>query len=288
MRNSAATLRDAIESITSQDFPPELIEMIFVDDGSTDKTLSIIESYVPEVDMQVKIFHHEWKGLGYSRNVVVNNASGDYIIWVDGDITLSRSHVRKQVNFMEKNPKVVIAGGSFELVPRQSLVALLDNLGYVAYRLLYGEKSSNLPGTGGAIFRVEAIRQIGGFDDRIRGSGEDIDIAYRVKSAGWLVVRDKALFYGRCKETWNGLWKQYVWHGYGAHYVSHKNKGIMSLPKMSPPIMFFAGVMYGCAVYKLIKRKIAFFLPLHFVFKNIAWWFGFLKSHMEGYGHQLN
>jgi len=199
---------------------------------------------------------------------------------------LPRDHVRKQVEFMERHSNVAIAGGSFGMWSQASLVAILDNLVYVAHCLKYGEKSSNLPGTGGAIYRVEAIRQIGGFDPNIRGSGEDVDVAYRVKSAGWKVVRDKALFYGRCKETWKELWSQYLWHGYGAHYINHKNKGILSLPKMSPPVTFFAGFVYSIIAYKSIRRKIVFLLPFHLIFKNVAWWLGFFKSHLEGYGHE--
>ncbi|MEM5867131.1 MAG: glycosyltransferase [Candidatus Aenigmatarchaeota archaeon] len=44
-----------------------------------------------------------------SINVVVKNASGKYIIWVDCDMILPKDHVQKQVEFMEQNPKVGIA-----------------------------------------------------------------------------------------------------------------------------------------------------------------------------------
>jgi glycosyltransferase involved in cell wall biosynthesis len=287
IRNSASTIREAIESIISQDFSHELMEVIFVDDGSTDRTLCLIMDYISRMDMQVKVFHQEWKGLGPARNVVVKNASGDYIIWVDGDIVLPKDHVCKQVEFMRRHPKTAIAGGSFGIRPQASLVAFLENLAYLTYRLRYGEKSSSMPGTGGAIYRVEAIRQVGGFDENIRGSGEDIDVAYRVKSAGWLVVRDKAVFYGKCKETWRELWNQYLWHGYGAHYVNHKNRGIISLPKMLPPISFFSGIIHSLMAFQLVQRKIVFLFPFHLIFKNIAWWIGFLKSHSRGYGHNM-
>jgi len=285
VKNAEATIKDAIESILVQDFPHELMEVIFVDDGSKDGTLSIIESYVPKMDMQVKVFSQEWRGLGPSRNLVVEKATGKYIIWVDGDITLPKDSIRRLVEFMEKNSDVAIAGGSFGMLNQASMVAFLDNLGYVAYRFRSGKRGS-LPGTGGAIYRVEAIKNIGGFDKNIKGSGEDIDVAYRAKCAGWSIVRDKAVFYGRSKETWKELWRQHFWHGYGAHYVSHKNRGILSLLRMSPPVIFLAGILYSIVAYKVVRRKLAFLLPFHSVFKNIAWWAGFLKSHMKGYGHK--
>jgi glycosyltransferase involved in cell wall biosynthesis len=282
VRNSAETIPETINSIMKQNYPHKLMEVIFVDDGSEDDTLSVIKEHSSKMDISVKIFHTSWRGLGPARNTVLKNAVGKYIIWVDGDITLPENHVKKQVEFMEQNPDVAIAGGTYELLNHTSLVAFLDNLGYVAYRLRFG---TSLPGTGGAIYRVEAIRQIGGFDENIKGAGEDIDVAYRVKVAGWSVVRDNASFYGRSKESWNELFRHCVWHGYGAHYLVHKNKGIISPPTMSPPIILIAGVLYSMSAYKLIKRKIAFLLPLHAIFKNVAWWTGFIKGHMEDYGH---
>lgn len=95
MRNGASTLREAIESVMAQDYPHELMEVIFVDDGSTDDTLSIIKDYASKMDMKVKIFHHKWKGLGYSRNVILKNSSCKYIVWVDGDIVIPPNYVKK-------------------------------------------------------------------------------------------------------------------------------------------------------------------------------------------------
>ena len=57
VRNSASTIRDTIDSISKQDFPCELVEIVFVDDGSEDRTLSILLDSAHEMDMQVKLLH---------------------------------------------------------------------------------------------------------------------------------------------------------------------------------------------------------------------------------------
>jgi len=117
VRNSASTIREAIESIISQDFPHELIEIIFVDDESEDNTLSVIQEYVSRINILAKVFKSSWKGLGHARQIVVGNAEGEYIVWVDGDIVLSKDFIRKQVEFMEQYPKVGIAKGKQSLEP---------------------------------------------------------------------------------------------------------------------------------------------------------------------------
>ncbi|MEM2292358.1 MAG: glycosyltransferase [Nitrososphaeria archaeon] len=283
VRNGASTLRKAIESVMIQDYPHELMEVIFVDDGSTDDTLFIMKYYASKMDMNVKVFYHKWKGLGYTRNVVVNNANGDYILWVDADLILPFNYITKMIEFMERNNRVAIAAGSYEMLDQKNLAAFLDNVEYVAYHYKSG---TNLPGTGGAMFRVKAIREIGGFDENIKGSCEDIDIAYRLLRKGWTIVRDLVPFYSQGKEGWRKYWVHSLWHGYGAHYFKHKNKHAPSLSKMTPPIALIRGIAYSVVAYKMLKQKKTFLLPIFCLFKNIGWWTGFIKGHIDGYGHK--
>jgi len=283
VKNAEATIKDAIESILVQDFPHELMEVIFVDDGSDDKTLSIINSYVPKMDMQVKVFHQEWKGLGATRNVVVNNASGDYIVWTDGDMILPRDHVRKQVEFMEKNQKVGIAKARYGICSGENLLALLEDAGFLAVDSKHGGKvTSRTLGTGGSIYRVEAIRQVGGFNDGITGVGEDMDAEYRIRKAGWLTyMGTTALFYERRMQAWKDFWDKYLWYGYGDYHLYRKNRNLFSLYKMVPIAGFVAGALYTPNAYRLTRRKSVFLLPFHFAFKMAAWCLGFIKGQIE-------
>src|SRR3990172_2362785 len=105
-RNCENTLGNALNSIINQDFPHEKMQLIFVDDGSNDRTLQIMNFYLKKIDISTKVFQTEWKGLGPVRNMIANNADGNYILWVDADEILSSSYVRRQIEYMEKNPKV--------------------------------------------------------------------------------------------------------------------------------------------------------------------------------------
>lgn len=284
VRNGEATLKKTIESIISQDFPNELMEIIFVDDGSEDRTLQIINDYVSKMDIKAKVFHHKWKGLGPSRNTVVNNAEGKYIVWVDDDIVLTRDYVGKQVKFMEQNPNVGIAAGKFGILHKTNLIAALENVERVVMDYIYGNKTRSKPvkddRIAGSIFRVRTIRQVNGFDNDIKGSGEDFDAAYKISEAGWLLhLSNEAILYHGEKETLKDLWNQSFWYGYGQHFLFHKKK------KMISPTTLIAGILYPHIAYKLMHKKKVFLLPLQYYFKKIAWFFGFLKSHMDNYGH---
>jgi biofilm PGA synthesis N-glycosyltransferase PgaC len=282
VRNAASTIREAIESIIAQDYPHELMEVIFVDDGSKDETLSIVKRYAAKMDMRVKIFHHEWRGLGYSRNIVVKNASGKYIIWVDGDMLLSKDFVKKLVRFMEKNPRVAIAKGAHGLLYTKSLVAFLENILFMIYD--FEEKDGvlrRLPGTGSSIYRLETTKKVGGFDCNLQGVGEDQDIAYRIMLSGWLIKKVHAIFYERHRQTWMALWDEYYWWGEGMSDVLRRHPNLIDLYKMLPLAGFLTGVIYSVKAYKIIKKKVVFLLPFHFTFKFTAWCLGFLNKSMK-------
>jgi glycosyltransferase involved in cell wall biosynthesis len=279
VRNCEDHVKDVILSITGQDFSPELMEVIFVDDGSTDKTLLIIESYVPKMNMRVKIFRHEWKGLGYSRNVVVNNANGEYVIWVDGDMSLSKDFVRKQVEFMDGNPDVGIGKGRYGIHHATSLVAYLENIEVIVEFLNCEQKTLFKPlGTGGSIYRVEAIRKVGGFDENIKGVGEDMDAEYRIRTSGWLLQTTTAEFYEKQRENWKDLWNEYIWHGSGGRIIFNKVSPYSMLYKMFPPTIILTVISRSCNAYKLTHKKVVFLLPLHWIFKRVAWCLGFVMG----------
>jgi len=287
VRDCESFVREAINSIINQDFSHDLIEVIFVDDGSQDDTLSIIENHISKIDMKTKIFHQERKGLGSARNMVVKNACGEYIVWVDGDMLLSTDYIRTQVEFMDKNPKVGIAKGQYTLASGPNLLSTLEIYSRAASKMVdfnYTDRThAKSMGTGGCIYRTKVIRQIGGFDKDIKGYGEDFDAEFRTRMAGWLLSTNHAQFtdYERRGVEWRQLWTRYLKRGYDSQYFLRKNKNMMNVCKMLPFAAFFAGLLHSYKIYKLTEDKVAFLLPLQYVLESTAWFIGFIKSWIK-------
>ena len=224
--------------------------------------------------------------------MVVQQANGKYIVWLDADMTLSQNYLQNQVAFMEQNPEVAIAGGKYNLNIGHGLAADLENIVY-AVDSVYGprgkvSKFGYLPGAEGSIYRVKAVRQVGGFDTSIDGAAEDTEMAYRVRANGWKLATTEEKFTESTRTSWRSLWKQYFWYGRGAHFIFHKNPNSLNLIQMSPIAGFIAGFLRSPGAYLLTHNSSFFFLPIHYTYKRIAWFFGFLNAHMEGYGHGLN
>jgi glycosyltransferase involved in cell wall biosynthesis len=288
VKDSEATLPETLESIRTQDFPHELIELISVDDGSTDKTLSLLSAAAAKMDIKTQLFKTSWKGVGAARNLVVKKATGDYILWVDSDQILPKDYVRKQVDFMEQNPTVGIAVGTPGFLNEKSFILTLELIPtLIDYTQMntkrsFPWKSEKLPGTGASIFRSKAIKEVNGFDERLRLVGEDQDAAKKIKNAGWAIKLNNVFFYERHGDMANfsALWKKYFRYGYGNQLLYRERRELFSLPRMAPFAGFIAGLLYSIIAYRTTRKKIVFLLPLHFTIKKTAWFLGFLKSQI--------
>jgi len=281
VRNCEGLIEETIRSIINQNFPHKAMEIIFVDDGSQDRTLSVIQKLLLNLDIPAKVFHHAWKGLGTTRNVVVSHAEGEHIIWVDCDMSLHKNFVMKQVAFMDANPRVGIAKGRYGARAQASLAGELENMEFMVTGSRPKEKINSVPlGTGGAIYRVEAIRGVNGFDPSITGSGEDVDAEYRIKGAGWLLDLTSAVFYERRRTSWRALWNEYYWHGEGSSSLFRKDRRIIDSRKLWPPIILIVESLRVAMAYKLTGRKVALLLLFHYIFKRTAWVLGFIRRRL--------
>lgn len=106
-------LAKCLNSVTNQTY--RNLEIILLDDGSDDKSLSICKEFELK-DKRIKIFSHRNRGVSYTRNRGIEVANGEYLMFVDGDDWLDIFWVEKYVKTAEKsNADIVIGGVSFLL-----------------------------------------------------------------------------------------------------------------------------------------------------------------------------
>jgi glycosyltransferase involved in cell wall biosynthesis len=283
VRDCEASVGEAVESVLSQDFPHELMELVVVDGYSEDRTLAIVEESLSRTDIRSRVFR-ENEGLGAARQIVVDNAVGDYVVWVDGDVSLTSGYVREMVEFMEGNPRVGIAKGR-EVFSGGSLVGVLEGMRPLIFRSRNQKELLIVP-TGGAVYRVLAIKQAGGFDRSIRGAMEDADLGMRIQALGWIVAFGNPVFYHKPKQTWQALWQEYFWWGYGAHFIRHKHgKRSVIFGFELPPVAFALGFVHSVYAYRLTHKMVSVLLPVQYCFKKAAWCLGYVHGHLDRYGH---
>jgi GT2 family glycosyltransferase len=273
LKNIVGTEIAAFRSISIQDYPHKLMKLVTVCENIDEQNVDLTKT-IESCDIKTVILSSEGRGLGFSRQMVVENAEGDYLVWVDDDFVLQEDFIRKHVEFMENNP---LSGAALakELPYNNALVTKLG-----IYLTVIGRLSPKVPPSGGfEIYRLDAINQAGGYDKMITGAGEDIDIARRISYLGWQLCRNSESVFSR-KDTpssWKELWFKCYWYGYANKFLRKKHQSKIQW-EFFPLLAFCIGLRNSGRVYRECHEKEAFFLCAYDLFRSVARLEGFLKA----------
>jgi glycosyltransferase involved in cell wall biosynthesis len=112
--NGEKYVRQAIDSILGQTFSD--LEVLAVDDGSTDATAEILEGY-SQIDTRIKVFHQSNSGRpSFPRNFALDRANGDYICFVDHDDWSHPDRLRQLVSGLDAHTRWIAAFHDIQLV----------------------------------------------------------------------------------------------------------------------------------------------------------------------------
>ena len=106
--NVEAYIEKCINSVINQTYDD--IEVIIINDGSTDNTAEIIEKY-SKIDNRIKIVNKYNSGVSDSRNVGIEMFTGDYVFFLDSDDWVEKDYIIKAVDVLEKNNIDILFNG---------------------------------------------------------------------------------------------------------------------------------------------------------------------------------
>jgi glycosyltransferase involved in cell wall biosynthesis len=181
--NEERFLVEAIESVLAQSLAE--LELILVDDGSTDRSRSIAERFAA-ADQRIVVVGHPGdgnRGLSASRNLGISVASAARIAFIDGDDRWPAEKLAEQVAIMDRHPEVsLLAGGARYWSSWAGGIDEVRQIGTVRDRVIsppdallstYPLGDAEAPGVTGFLVSAEAIARIGGFEEAFPGMYED-------------------------------------------------------------------------------------------------------------------
>jgi len=179
--NGARTLRACLESLTRLNYPD--YEVILVDDGSTDSTADIALAY-PSVRY---ISHEANLGLGTARNTGIEAATGEIVAFTDADCRADEDWLYHLVNVLVQGEFAGVGGPNIP-PPEDSPLAtvVMASPGGPAHVLLTDRDAEHVPGCNMAFYK-HALLAVGGFDPVFRQAGDDVDLCWRLRQAGFKI-----------------------------------------------------------------------------------------------------
>lgn len=249
------------------------MEIIVVDGNSQDRTLSLIKNSqrIAEQDgISFKILNDEGKGLGYARQLIVENAQGEYVFWVDSDSIIPSNLIKVQLEFLKNNPSVGISI-SLVLPTGKKLIERLQ--GYTWFLpTLNSMHTKRAPYTTmqGSASPLRVLQEFEGFNVALRDVGEDSDLIRRLRIKGYSVLANpRAVVHHHMKKSCKEFLEHGIWYG-----RTRRKRPVGTLIKkcISRPLIYLALTPLA---FQTFRDPACLLVPFH----NFVWNLILLVSH---------
>ena len=204
--NGSRTIRETCEGLLELDYPD--VEVIVVDDGSTDGTGDVAREY------GFRVISTENQGLSAARNVGWQAARGEIVAYIDDDARPDAHWLRYLAHTFVTTGHAAVGGPN---VPRPEMgsveACVAAAPGGPIHVLVSDTEAEHVPGCNLAV-RRDVLARLGGFDPRFRIAGDDVDICWRMLDEGCTIgYSPAALVWHRRRDTVRGYLRQQ--RGYG-------------------------------------------------------------------------
>lgn len=221
-RNEEETIEKCLASVAAQDYPR--LQVIIVDDCSTDRTAEIVQSMQHDAAM-IRLVHGRvpppgWTGKTHALYQGAQEATGDYLLFLDADCTFSPSCIGRVVRLAVEQESDLLT-----LAPRLETVSFWEKvvmpvIGHLLFMLpltRVNDPNSKLTVVFGPfmLFKREAYRGIGGIERFKDSIVEDLVLGRAIKAGGYKLslACDPDGFitrkYESLQEIWNGFTKNF-------------------------------------------------------------------------------
>ena len=270
--NEEHYINRCLEAIKKMNTENMDLEIIVVDNGSTDKTVEISKSY------GVKVLIKQEGTIASLRNYGAINSRGEFIAFLDADCIVPEDWFEKALIYLQHDR--VIVGFRMTIPKNSNWVArcwdLLFSRRYITTEVEW------VP-SGNMLIARETFMSIGGFKESLE-TNEDIDLCFRLRSNGYKVISssETVLIHLRPPRSLKELFTKELWHGkevfreFICDMRMRKDSNILKIKNIK--VVFYAGFYLICIflimfslflslIYKtVLPLFLAFFLPIFISF----------------------
>lgn len=162
--NCQDTLEDAVGCIVTQTYPHW--ELILCDDGSTDNTYALAQALMQKYPSRIKLLQNDCnRGLNYTLNRCLKEATGDYIARMDADDLCSPNRFALEMEALETDPDIAIVSTDMEFFDETGVWGRISHPEYPKKQdFLAGSPFCHAP----CMVRAEALHAVGGYSESPR------------------------------------------------------------------------------------------------------------------------
>ncbi len=216
VRNEERFITACVESIFSQDYPADMMEVIFVDGCSDDKTVPMLKEMQKE-HPQIVVYDNPNRTVPYAMNIGIKNSRGEVIVRLDAHAEYPPDYIRLSVETL-LTVDCDNAGGVAKTVGRGFMGSAIAEMlktplgvGNSTFRI--SDKDGYVDTVPFGCFRRELFDRIGGYDERMTRN-QDNEMNFRIRKNGGKIYLNhniRVIYY--CRDTLRGIMKMGFMNG---------------------------------------------------------------------------
>ena len=229
--NEEKYLALCLKSLKELNWPKEYLEIIVVDNGSTDRTREIAKQF------GVILLRDDTKNVSGLRNLGAKRAKGHLLVFLDSDCIVPEDWLKNATVYME-NPEVVVWGGP--PVPPKT-ASWVQKAWFQMVDNPYETREVDWIGSVDLFVEKKWFERVGGFNDAML-TCEDVDLCYKIKKHGKIISDSNlSVIHLREADTIKEFFNKEVWRGKGnmSGLLSH-GFSMRELPSLLVPFYFFS------------------------------------------------
>ncbi len=248
--NEECFIAKCLDSVITQSYPLEYMDIVVVDGGSKDKTCEIVQEYHKMYE-NIRLLHNPGRIQSIAFNIGVKESSAPYIVRLDAHALYHENYIELCVKGLEEDTQRGNVGGMWNIVPQNSSIwaetnAILNHskfgIGGASFRV--GAEAGNVDTVPFGAFPRRVIEEIGGMREDLP-RGEDNEFNSRIKKAGYNIYFNPEIvctYFAR--PTLKASAKQMYANGESIgilHYIDREAIGLRHLI----PLIFVVGLIMG-------------------------------------------
>lgn len=266
VRNEEKHIGKCIDSLLSQTYPHDLMEIIFIDGMSEDITKKIISEYTSNTNLNVRILTNKKKIAPTAMNLGIKNANGSIIIRLDAHSSYENDYIALCVDTLEKtqadNVGGVLTTTGKGIIGESFAKVLSSKFGVGNSGFRTNAKSDYTDTVPFGAYNKETFEKYGLYDERLVRN-QDYELNYRIrKNGGKIYLNSDIQLTYYCRDTIDAIIKQSYDNGKWNYITMKLCPGSMGIRHFVPFIFFASFIVMPILSFFSIWFAYLFFLEL--------------------------
>ncbi len=264
--NEAGFIRRSLGAVLQQDYPPERLEILVVDGGSTDGTPALVQELFQNRPL-ARLLHNPQQIQAAALNLGILAASGEILVRVDGHTMIAPNYVSECVRLLTQDAADNVGGlmrpQGTTYVGQAVALATSSPFGAGDAKFHYAAQAQYVDTVYLGAFWRKTFDRIGLYDPAVH-INEDYELNYRLRQAGGRILLSPTIQSTYVpRASLPALWRQYFIYGRQKVRTLRKHPESLRWRQAVPPL--FVLTFFGSLGLSLV------FTPLHRLFSLVSW-----------------